>query len=76
MALTTTETLSDLNTDLKTIRTIALENLVNSMKLSIRGDPSSFSMLRTDGNYEASFILLTQIWNKEKFPVEGDIIID
>jgi uncharacterized protein YtpQ (UPF0354 family) len=57
------------------LRTLAKENLRSSIELQIQGNPASLSMLLAGGNYEASFILYDSLWNKEQFPVKGDIIV-
>jgi uncharacterized protein YtpQ (UPF0354 family) len=43
--------------------------------LQVQGDPSTFSMLIADGTYEASFLLFDDLWTKEQFPVQGDIVV-
>ncbi len=55
---------------------LGLENLFNVVPgLSGEGDASRLSYLVADSNYEASFILLDELWTKENFPVMGEIVI-
>ena len=53
---------------------IALDNLANTLEVQAQQD-EHLIFLVADDNYEASLILLTDIWTKENFPVEGEIVI-
>lgn len=57
------------------LRELAKDNLHGSVKLQLQGSPDSVSMLIADGTYEASFILYENMWNKNQFPVKGDIVV-
>ena len=54
---------------------LAAKNLDSVLpKIEILGD-NGYYMITAGGNYEASLILLTDIWTKENIQVNGDIII-
>ena len=54
---------------------LALKNLDSVLpKIEILGE-KGYYMITAGGNYEASLILLTDIWTKENIQVNGDIII-
>ncbi|MDH5181698.1 MAG: DUF1444 family protein [Gammaproteobacteria bacterium] len=58
------------------LRDIALHNLKTTFpKLKLEGDPAHVSALVADGTYEASFLLLDDIWTKEQFPVKGELVV-
>jgi uncharacterized protein YtpQ (UPF0354 family) len=59
--------------DRSELRRLACDNLFNRYEINCNGGDNLF-MLTSGGNYEASSILL-DIWNKETFPVEGNIVV-
>lgn len=62
-----------LNIEQSQLKKIAIENLSNSIEIERHGENGYF-MLLAGGNYESSLLLL-DIWNKENFAVEGEIVI-
>jgi len=55
--------------------TLAVKNLDSVLpKIEILGE-KGYYMITAGGNYEASLILLTDIWTKENIQVKGDIVI-
>lgn len=75
MTFISQEALNEIGLHKEELRETAKSNLKASMQLQLKGDASALSMLVADGIYEASFILLDNVWNKEVFPVKGDIVI-
>ncbi len=69
----TQEDFTKLNIKQSELKEIAIENLWNSVELEKHGENGYF-MLLADGNYESSLILL-DIWHKDNFSVNGEIII-
>ena len=64
---------SGLNKD--SLFSLAMKNLDSVLpKIEILGD-KSYYMITAGGTYEASLILITDIWTKENMQVNGDIII-
>lgn len=58
-----------------TLKSIALRNLDKIIpRIQIQGDNGLY-MVTAGGNYEASLILLSSLWTKENFPVDGNYII-
>lgn len=55
------------------LKKIAIKNLYNLIKIE-KYEDNGFYMLVADGNYESSLILL-DIWSKENFEVNGEIVI-
>ena len=70
----TKEKYEELNTGLESIREKAIENLNSIVSKVERHGENGYFMLTAGGNYEASLILF-DIWNKEYFPVNGNLII-
>jgi uncharacterized protein YtpQ (UPF0354 family) len=64
---------SGLNKD--SLLPLALKNLDAILPEIQRNGDEGLYMITAGGNYEASLILLTDIWTKEKMPVDGQIII-
>jgi uncharacterized protein YtpQ (UPF0354 family) len=57
------------------LRARAVENLMNYLPdISSQGS-GSLSILTADGNYEASLILVDEIWTRDNFDVAGDIVV-
>jgi len=57
------------------LRARAVENLMNYLPdISSQGN-GSLSILMADGNYEASLILVDEIWTHDQFDVTGDIVV-
>ena len=67
--------LDKMNISRKEIRNLAITNLDRFIsQIERKGSDGSF-MIIAGGMYEASLILLTDIWTKENFPVKGDFVI-
>ena len=69
----TQEDFEKLNIEKSELKKIAIENLTNSIEIERHGENGYF-MLLADGNYESSMILL-DIWSKENFKVNGEIVV-
>ena len=69
-----TSDFEELGMSIEALRELALNNLANTLEIEAQAD-EHLIFLTADGNYEASLILLTDIWTKENFPVEGEIVI-
>jgi uncharacterized protein YtpQ (UPF0354 family) len=67
------EDIEEANISLDELRTIAIENFKNQISIEKHGENGYF-MLVADGTYESSLILLN-IWDKENFSVNGNIVI-
>lgn len=69
----TQEDFGNLNIEQSELKKIAIENLSNSIEIVKHGENGYF-MLLADGNFESSLILL-DIWHKENFNVNGEIVV-
>ena len=63
-----------LRIDLDILKNKAIENLNQIVSNMERHGENGYFMLTSGGNYESSLLLL-DIWNKENFPVNGEIFI-
>ncbi|WP_299119264.1 DUF1444 family protein [uncultured Tenacibaculum sp.] len=70
----TKEEYSELNIDFKSIKETAIKNLNSTISKIEKHGENGYFMLTAGGAYEASLILL-DIWNKENFPVNGNLIV-
>ncbi len=70
----TKEKYAELDLNLESIRETAIENLNSVVSKMERHGENGYFMLTAGGDYEASLILF-DIWNKENFPVNGNLII-
>ncbi|PQJ73753.1 DUF1444 family protein [Polaribacter butkevichii] len=70
----TKEKFEQLNVGIETIKEKAIENLNSVVSKMERHGENGYFMLTSGGDYEASLILF-DIWNKENFPVNGNLII-
>ncbi|MBT8089320.1 MAG: DUF1444 family protein [Gammaproteobacteria bacterium] len=57
------------------LRARAVENLMNYLPGISREGSNRLSLVKADGNYEASLILAEDIWTRDNFDVAGDIVI-
>ena len=57
------------------LRALAISNLGGMLDDIKREGSDRLSYLIADGNYEASLLLVDQIWSKKNFAVEGDIVV-
>jgi uncharacterized protein YtpQ (UPF0354 family) len=64
---------SGLNKD--SLLPLALENLDSILPPINRNGDQGLYMITAGGNYEASLLLLKDIWTKKNMPVDGEIII-
>lgn len=69
----TQENFNTLNVEINELKKIAIENLSNLSEITKYGE-NGYYMLVTDGNYESSLILM-DIWYKENFSVNGEMVI-
>lgn len=58
-----------------TLKSMALRNFEKIIPNIQRQGDNGLFMITAGGDYEASLILLSFIWTKENFPVDGDFIV-
>lgn len=66
--------LKDINFPIENVKEKAIENLKNTVKFRREGKDGYYAIM-AGGSFEASFILLQEIWNHENFPVDGNLVI-
>lgn len=72
----TQDDLKDLGVQQTSLLETALNNLQRVLQhVQLQGDPATLCMLVADGMYEASMLLFHSIWNKQQFPVKGEIVV-
>lgn len=59
----------------RALRTRAIDNLMAYLPGVQREGDDSLSLLVADGNYEASLLLVDEIWSRDVFRVAGDIVV-
>lgn len=61
--------------DLATIREKSIENLLRKLpEIEIQGSDGLY-MVVADGNYDASLLLVDEIWSSTNFQVDGEIVV-
>jgi uncharacterized protein YtpQ (UPF0354 family) len=76
MQFLSNQSIAELGLTDEQLKNRALENLMLAIpELRISGDTSFVSYLIADENYEASLLLIDQLWTKQNFPVKGEIIV-
>lgn len=69
-------TASDEVGDRKTLRARAVANLKRILpKIEMRPQPDGWAIVSAGGNYEASLLLLDEIWSSRQIKVDGDIVV-
>lgn len=64
-----------LSMSMDTLKAIALRNFDKIIPNIQRQGDNGLFMITAGGDYEASLILLSSIWTKENFPVDGEFIV-
>ena len=63
-----------LNLNKNSLKSLAIENLVAQVEVNLEGDNSRFE-ISAGGRFEASFLIIPEVWTKENFPVKGNIVV-
>jgi uncharacterized protein YtpQ (UPF0354 family) len=62
--------------DRKTLRALAVQNLRRILpKIELRQHGDAFALVTAGGDYEASLLLLDEMWSGEQIKVSGDIVV-
>lgn len=70
-----TSVFTDAGIDLTTIEEQAFDNLRERLPdVELHGSDGLY-LVTAGGDFEASLLLMDSLWNKENFPVQGDIVI-
>jgi uncharacterized protein YtpQ (UPF0354 family) len=66
----------DIGVDRKELRKLAVANLLRILpKIEMRQHDDVFAMLTAGGDYEASLLLLDDIWSGDQIKVKGDVVV-
>lgn len=56
------------------LKNASLENLSQKVEVTLQEEGSRYQVI-ADKNLESSFLLINDIWNKDNFPVKGNLVI-
>lgn len=70
----TTEDLKNLRLDRLALRSLAVKNLIEQVEVGVEEEGSRYTIV-ADGKFEASFLVVSELWSKDNIPVEGTITI-
>lgn len=66
--------LQQMNLSREELKIVSVENLINQIEVGLQ-EEENYYLLVADGNFEASFLLIPEVWTKENFPVQGNIVV-
>ncbi|MDO4879905.1 MAG: hypothetical protein Q3983_01370 [Capnocytophaga sp.] len=66
--------LASLQLNKNSLKNLAIENLVSQVEVNLEGENSRF-IISAGGRFEASFLIIPDVWTKENFPVKGNIVV-
>lgn len=75
MQLMSSDSLKELPLKRSQLRDIAIRNLRERLPPTSVEGYESLVMLTAGGTFESSLILIDEIWNKDNFPFEGDLVV-
>ncbi len=70
----TTEDLKDLHLDRLALKALSVQNLIDQIEVGVEEEGSRYTII-ADGKFEASFLVVSELWSKDNIPVEGTIIV-
>ena len=70
----TTEDLKNLRLDRLALKSLAVQNLIEQVEVGVEEEGSRYTIV-ADGKFEASFLVVSELWSKDNIPVEGTIIV-
>ena len=66
--------LKGLMLDRLALKSLAVQNLIDQIEVGVDEEGSRYTIV-ADGRFEASFLVVSELWSKDNIPVEGTIII-
>lgn len=75
MSLASHDDIDSLGIQVEELRDIAINNLRSKLPDITRQGSQSLFMLAAGGSYEASLLLLDEIWNPDNFGLKGEIVV-
>ena len=55
-------------------KSLAVQNLIDQIEVGVDEEGSRYTIV-ADGKFEASFLVVSDLWSKDNIPVEGTIIV-
>lgn len=66
--------LKSLRLDMLALKSLAVQNLIDQIEVGVDEEGSRYTIV-ADGKFEASFLVVSDLWSKDNIPVEGTIIV-
>ena len=66
--------LKGLHLDMLALKSLAVQNLINQIEVGVEEEGSRYTII-ADGKFEASFLVVSDLWSKDNIPVEGTITV-
>ena len=70
----TTGDLKNLRLDRLALKSLAVQNLIDQVEVGVEEEGNRYTIV-ADGKFEASFLVVSELWSKDNIPVEGTITI-
>ena len=66
--------LKSLRLDMLALKSLAVGNLINQIEVGVEEEGNRYTIV-ADGKFEASFLVVSELWSKDNIPVEGTITV-
>ena len=66
--------LKSLHLDMLAVKSLAVQNLINQIEVGVEEEGNRYTIV-ADGKFEASFLVVSDLWSKDNIPVEGTITV-
>lgn len=66
--------LKNLHLDMLALKSLAVQNLINQIEVGVEEEGNRYTIV-ADGKFEASFLVVSDLWSKDNIPVEGTITV-
>ncbi len=66
--------LKSLHLDMLALKSLAVQNLINQIEVGVEEEGNRYTII-ADGKFEASFLVVSDLWSKDNIPVEGTITV-
>ena len=66
--------LKSLRLDMLALKSLAVSNLINQIEVGVEEEGNRYTIV-ADGKFEASFLVVSELWSKDNIPVEGTITV-
>ena len=66
--------LRNLHLDMLALKSLAVQNLINQIEVGVEEEGNRYTIV-ADGKFEASFLVVSDLWSKDIIPVEGTITV-